>query len=68
MLRDPERRARYDRFGPERVFGQGGGRRRAGFDFDGGLGDLFEAFFGSMAGGTGRGASPRPAARAPTPR
>ncbi|MGH9092020.1 MAG: molecular chaperone DnaJ [Acidimicrobiales bacterium] len=56
VLRDPERRARYDRFGPA-SFGQGGGAGGAGgtgFDFDAGLGDLFEAFFGSMAGG-GRG-------------
>jgi molecular chaperone DnaJ len=49
VLRDPERRARYDRYGPEGVFGaQAGGM---GFDFEGGLGDIFEAFFGSMAGG-----------------
>ncbi len=57
VLRDPERRARYDRFGPEGVFGQGAGQ--AGgmpFDFGGGdLSDLFEAFFGSMAGSPGRG-------------
>ena len=53
VLRDPERRARYDRFGPEGVFGQGPGA--GGFDFDAGLGDLFEAFFGSMGGGAGGG-------------
>src|SRR6202035_3480463 len=41
VLRDPERRARYDRFGPEGVFGaQGGGA--GGFGFEGGLGDIFE--------------------------
>ena len=28
VLRDPERRARYDRFGPEGVFGSPAGRRR----------------------------------------
>lgn len=52
VLRDPERRARYDRFGPEGVFGAaaGGG---AGDPFAGGLGDLFEAFFGGMGGATG---------------
>jgi molecular chaperone DnaJ len=51
VLRDPERRGRYDRFGPEGVFGAqpGGG---GGFGFEGGLGDIFEAFFGQM-GGTG---------------
>ncbi|HEY6473346.1 MAG TPA: J domain-containing protein [Acidimicrobiales bacterium] len=49
VLRDPERRARYDRFGPEGVFGsQPGGM--GGFNFEGGLGDIFEAFFGQMSG------------------
>ena len=52
VLRDPERRARYDRFGPEGVFGaQAGGA--GGFGFEGGLGDIFEAFFGQMGGGGG---------------
>jgi molecular chaperone DnaJ len=51
VLRDPDRRARYDRFGPEGVFGsQAAGA--GGFGFEGGLGDIFEAFFGQM-GGTG---------------
>jgi molecular chaperone DnaJ len=57
VLRDPERRARYDRFGPASFGGGAGGAGGAGpmgFGFDGGLGDLFEAFFGSMAGGPGR--------------
>jgi molecular chaperone DnaJ len=45
VLRDPERRARYDRFGPEGVEAP----MADGF-FGGGLGDIFEAFFG---GGTG---------------
>ena len=60
VLRDPEKRARYDRFGPEGVFG-GQGAGSAGFGFEGGLGDIFEAFFGQMAGGAGgrrRGPSP----------
>lgn len=43
-LRDPERRARYDRFGPE---GAAGGDPMAGFT--GGLGDIFEAFFGGSS-------------------
>ena len=52
VLSDPERRARYDRFGPEGVFGaQAGGG--GGFGFEGGLGDIFEAFFGQMGGGGG---------------
>jgi molecular chaperone DnaJ len=55
ILRDPERRARYDAYGAEGVFGQSAGGPNGGFGFEGGLGDLFEAFFGSMGsmGGTG---------------
>jgi molecular chaperone DnaJ len=52
VLRDPERRARYDRFGPEGVFGQGAGGMT--FDFEAGLSDIFEAFFGSMGARGGR--------------
>ena len=48
VLRDPERRARYDRFGPDGVDGA-----VPGDIFGGGLGDLFDAFFG------GGGAGPR---------
>jgi molecular chaperone DnaJ len=51
VLRDPERRARYDRFGPEGLDAPGAGTD--GF-FGGGLGDIFDAFFG----GAMRGASP----------
>ena len=62
VLRDPERRARYDRFGPDGVFGPGGGGP-AGDPFAGGLGDLFDAFFGGMgAASPGRGRR-----RGPTP-
>ncbi|HEX9969371.1 MAG TPA: molecular chaperone DnaJ [Acidimicrobiales bacterium] len=52
-LRDPERRQRYDMFGPEGVRGAGGAGGAAGDPFGGGLGDLFDAFFGggSMFGG-----------------
>ena len=59
-LSDPEKRRRYDMFGPE---GMGGpaGDPFAGF----GLGDLFEAFFGGdvfgAGGGFGRGRQPGPA-------
>ena len=67
VLRDPERRARYDRYGPA-SFGQGATAGNAGFAFDGGLGDLFEAFFGSMAGGSGRAGVAGGRSRAPTPR
>lgn len=49
VLRDPQRRAAYDRFGPGGVDGS------AADPFAGaGLGDLFDAFFG-MAGGASRG-------------
>ena len=48
VLRDPERRARYDRYGPEGVFGAQGGM--GGFGFEGNLSDIFEAFFGQVAG------------------
>jgi molecular chaperone DnaJ len=58
VLRDPEKRARYDRFGPEGVFGPQGGAG-GGFGFEGGLGDIFEAFFG-QAGGGGRRRGPMP--------
>src|SRR5437764_244597 len=59
-LRDPERRRRYDMFGPESATAGG-----SGFDtgpFAAGLGDLFESFFGGGFGGsplrlTGRGAA-----------
>jgi molecular chaperone DnaJ len=63
VLRDPDRRARYDRFGPEGVFGnQGGGA--GGFGFEGGLGDIFEAFFGQMSGQGNRRRGPAPGADA----
>src|SRR5271166_3421669 len=60
VLRDPERRARYDRYGPQGVFGQGTGAAGAPFDFDAGLGDLFEAFFGTMGATAGRRRGPTP--------
>ena len=49
VLRDPERRARYDRFGPEGMDVPMGGMSDI---FGGGLGDIFDAFFG---GGTSAG-------------
>jgi molecular chaperone DnaJ len=60
-LRDPERRRRYDLFGPEAVRGTGASSAPAGDPFAGfanaGLGDLFDAFFGGSSpfGGTGGG-------------
>ena len=62
ILSNAERRARYDRFGAA-SFGSGAGA--SGFDFDAGIGDLFEAFFGSMPGARGRGRrGPQPGADA----
>jgi molecular chaperone DnaJ len=48
VLRDPDRRARYDRFGPEGVDAPAAGM--ADSFFGGGLGDIFDAFFGGGAG------------------
>jgi molecular chaperone DnaJ len=64
VLRDPDRRARYDQFGIDGVRGTGGTGAGGPDDpfsvFTGaGLGDLFEAFFGGSSpfggGGTRRG-------------
>ncbi|MDP1821334.1 MAG: molecular chaperone DnaJ [Acidimicrobiales bacterium] len=57
VLCDPDKRQRYDRFGPEGV--QGGADP---FGFGGGVGDIFDAFFagGSPFGGGGRRASGPP--------
>jgi len=49
VLGDPEQRARYDRFGEQGVGGAGG----PGDMFGGGLGDLFDAFFGGGSFGGG---------------
>jgi molecular chaperone DnaJ len=55
VLRDPERRARYDRFGPDGVDTPMAG---AGDMFGGGLGDLFDALFGGAGGGARRRGGP----------
>ena len=61
VLSDPERRRRYDTYGPEAAAGAGGDPF-AGFG-GAGLGDIFEAFFGGGGspfgggGGAGRGRS-----------
>ncbi|MDQ1519004.1 MAG: molecular chaperone DnaJ, partial [Actinomycetota bacterium] len=63
-LRDPERRRRYDMFGPEGASaGAGGGGGAAGGFGAGqfGLNDLFDAFFsGDAFGGRSRGGGPAP--------
>ncbi|MDQ1391549.1 MAG: molecular chaperone DnaJ, partial [Acidimicrobiaceae bacterium] len=61
-LRDPERRRRYDRGGPEALRGTGAGGAAPGDPFAGfgatGLGDLFDAFFGGASPfGAGAGAA-----------
>ena len=54
VLSDPEKRTSYDQFG--RTDGGGLGRGFEGFDF-GGMGDIFDAFFG--AGGSAGGRAPQ---------
>ena len=51
VLSDPEQRERYDRFGETGLSGGGGGDPFGG----GGLGDLFDAFFGGSPFGSPRG-------------
>ncbi len=53
VLRDPEKRERYDRFGVDGLRGGPGAEDPFGFGQMGGLGDLFEAFFGGAAFGQG---------------
>ena len=48
-LSDPDRRARYDRFGPDESINIGDPFGSGGM---GGLGDLFDAFFGGGGGGS----------------
>ena len=55
VLSDPERRSRYDTYGDPRAGGGG-----SPFDTDGGLGDLFDAFFSQMSPNQGRRGGPVP--------
>ena len=52
VLIDPEKRQMYDRFGRADIDPNGGwpGRGFDGFDFPGGVGDIFDAFFGGFRG------------------
>ncbi len=51
VLSNSEKRARYDRFGPEAAEQNGGGGADFGGGFaTGGFGDLFEMFFGATGG------------------
>ena len=60
VLSDDDQRARYDRYGEAGVRGSGGGGHSAEDLFGGGLGDIFETFFGGggqspFGGGRSRG-------------
>ena len=54
VLTDPEKRQRYDQFGPEGVTG-GAGAGFEGFQGFEGFGDIFDAFFGGTAARTRQG-------------
>ncbi|MHB8669357.1 MAG: molecular chaperone DnaJ [Acidimicrobiales bacterium] len=75
VLRDPERRRRYDMFGPEAVRGAGSPGASGGFGFGNaesvfgaGLGDLFDTFFGGSPFGSGTGGGRGRGGRAGPPR
>lgn len=53
VLKDPQTRAAYDRFGHAGVDGSAGGRGPGGFDFTG-FADIFDEMFGDIMGGGGR--------------
>jgi molecular chaperone DnaJ len=53
VLRDPQRRARYDQYGPDQMDAPTGDPF-----FGGGLGGLFDAFFGGAMSGAGRRSGP----------
>src|SRR5690606_30698613 len=57
VLKDPEKRAAYDRYGPE-AFANGGhgGFRSGGFDFNfaSSFADIFDEMFGEMRGRRGQ--------------
>jgi molecular chaperone DnaJ len=63
VLKDEQKRAAYDRYG-HAAFEQGGGAGAGGFDFGGGIGDIFEQMFGDFVGGGGRGRQRGPRAGA----
>jgi molecular chaperone DnaJ len=71
-LRDPERRRKYDMFGPEAIRGTGAGGGNAADPFGGfggasGLGDLFDAFFGGNSPFAGGAGARRPGRGGPPP-
>jgi molecular chaperone DnaJ len=70
-LKDPQKRAAYDRYGHEAYesgMGSGGGAGAGGFDFTSNFADIFEDLFGDFGGrgrrgGGGAGGQPTGAAR-----
>jgi molecular chaperone DnaJ len=60
VLKDPQKRAAYDRFGHS-AFKQGGGFGGGGAQDFGGFADIFESVFGEFMGGGGRGRRGGPA-------
>lgn len=53
ILKDPDRKAAYDRFGHaafEHGMGGGGGSQAHGFDFGSGFSDIFDEMFGDIMG------------------
>lgn len=60
VLSDPERRARYDRFGDDGTTASRGAGAGDPFGFGGGIGDVIDAFFGAgFGGGGGFGGAPQ---------
>jgi molecular chaperone DnaJ len=62
VLKDPQKKAAYDRFGHQAFEGgRGGGPGGPGFgpDFSSSMSDIFEDLFGDMMGGGGRGRGQR---------
>ena len=57
VLKDPQKRAAYDRFGHQAFENGMGGRGGAGFgpDFNSSMSDIFEDLFGDFMGGGGGG-------------
>lgn len=63
VLKDPQKRAAYDRFGHDAFSGGGmgnAGAGAAGFDFSGSFSDIFEDLFGEFTGGRSRGGQRAP--------
>ena len=59
ILKDPEKRAAYDRYGHAAFEGGAAGPAGGGFDFAGGFADIFDEMFGAMGGRRGGGGNQR---------